>query len=754
MRISGFLKKVETRAGLSDLLREALLGASLTAFIFLLYAGADYLLDLPARSRLLITACLPLATFVALALDFTRKNRRRGLMWSAALVEQRTGTLNNQLITVAECEVTRRELPAYLRARIEDDLARRLALITPAQVISISPGRGASSLFLSAAAACSLAVILWPEALGREFRRVILLNQSDRPAVARKEADVPALPADDFIELRVTLTPPAYSRRDPILQVGDGNIVALAGTRADVHVRVAREPSAALLSVGGAGATEMMKDGERSYRASFTVGQDSNYQVSMAWPDGENRKWEEVYRIRALKDLLPEIHVTAPASDLLFDPGDRPALVSVAVAAKDDYGVALMKLKYIKATGEGDAAKFQGGEVPIDRMSEDAEGRTRGSARLDLAALGVTAGDSVVFHAEAFDRNNVSGPGVGYSENIVVQVKGREQLKISLDDLRPEDALKYLTSQRMILIKTERLHRMRGHLAAEEFLSRSQQIATEQRRFKESFSQFTEVESSDEIAEGSGAQSGSGDPTQPDAGERMKLKGGDVPEIPAGATEATREMASAIRAMWKAEGALGSAETARAIEYENEALVHLKAAQKGLRYSSRFVAGGKPVDLKRRYMGELDGIRSRVERVPRAQESAFDQRLRGALTAVHNAARELARAGNERAGGGQSIEQAAQDIERAARDLLGIKGELAGSLLEPALKLKLVGRMLGPSASIEEQQKAFGLTVQVASELSALLGRAESTGHAATPGNLTPAARAKAAAYFKLLADQ
>jgi hypothetical protein len=754
MRISGFLKKVETRAGRRDLLREALLGASLIGLIFLSYAGVDYLFDLPARSRLLITACLSLVTLGALAFHFMRKNRRRGLMWSAALVEQRTGTLNNQLITFAECEVTGREPPAYLLARIEDDLARRLALITPAHVVGISPGRGASFLFLSAVAACSLAVFLWPEALGGEFRRIILLNQSDRPAVSRKDGDVPALPADDFIELRVTLTPPAYSRRDPVFQVGDGNIVALAGTRADVHVRVSREPSAASLSVGGASPAEMIKDGEHSYRAAFTVGQESNYQVSMAWPDGENRKWEEVYRIRAVKDLPPEIHVTAPGSDLLFDPDDRPASVSVAVAAKDDYGIALMKLKYVKATGEGDAAKFQGGEVAIDRMSEDAEGRTRGSARLDLAALGVTAGDSVVFHAEVFDRNNISGPGVGYSENIVVQVKGREQLKISLDDLRPEDALKYLASQRMILIKTERLHRMRGRLAAEEFLSRSQQIATEQRRFKESFSQFTEIESSDEIAEDRGAQSGSGDPAQPGAGERMKLKGGDVPEIPAGGTEATREMVSAMRAMWKAEVALGSAETARAIEYENEALVHLKAAQKGLRYSSRFVAGGKPVDLKRRYMGALDGIRSRIERVPRAQESAFDQRLRGALTAVYNAARVLARAGNERPGGDQSAGQAAQNIDRAARDLLGIKGELAGSLLEPASKLKLVGRMLVASASIEEQQKAFGLTVQVASELSALLGRAESTGHAASPVNLTPAARAKAAAYFKLLADQ
>ncbi|HEX8090532.1 MAG TPA: hypothetical protein VF762_16855 [Blastocatellia bacterium] len=752
MQISSFLKEVETRAGLRDLLSAMLLGAALIGFIFLLYAGVDHLFSLSGKSRLVITACLALGTLGALAFDLSRKNRRRGLMWSATLVEQRTGTLNNQLITIAECEINRRELPAYLRARIEDDIARRLSPITAARVISLGPGRRASLLFLAAVATCSLAVFLWPDTLGGEFSRLILLNQSDNPTVARKEAGSPPLPADDIIELRVTLTPPAYLRRGPALQVGDGNIVALAGTRADVHIGTRLEPSAALVSVGGASPTEMMKEGKRSYSASFIVEQDSNYEISLAWPDGENRKWEEVYGIRAVRDLPPEAHITAPASDLLFDPEDRPASVSIAVAAKDDYGVSLMKLKYVKATGEGDAAKFQSGEMVIDRMPEDAEGLVRGAARLDLAALGVGAGDSVVFHAEVFDRNNVSGPGVGYSENIVVQVKGREQPKISLDDLRPDEALRYLTSQRMILIKTEKLHRLRGRLAGEEFLSRSRQIATEQKRFKESFNRFTEIESSGERAEDSGAQGGSDGPARPDAGER--LKGGDVPEIPAGGSDALREMVSAIRAMWEAEGALGSAETVRAIEYENEALVHLKAAQRGLRYSSRFAARGKPVDLKRRYLGELEGIRSQIERVPRAQESAFDQGLRGALAVVYDAARMLARTSKGQASADQSGGQGVQDIERVARDLLSIKGEFAGTLLEPASKLKLVGRMLRTSVSIEEQQKAFSLTVQVASELSALLGRAERTIPVPPPDNLTPGARAKAAAYFKLLAGQ
>jgi hypothetical protein len=753
MQVRSFLKKVEARAGLRDFLRAALLAAAFSSCVFLSYAAVDRLLSLSFKTRLVVTACLALATPGALAFALIRKNRKRGLMWAATQVEQRTGTLNNQLITIAEYEMSGRNLAPYLRARIEDDLTRRLGSMTAAEVVNLWPGRAASLLFLSSLGACLLAAALWPQVLRGEFGRLVLLNPSDMPGVAVARADEPALPVDDAIGLRLTLTPPAYARRSPTVQVGDGNIVALRGTRVDVHIKTHQELSAPLLSVGGATAFEMKKEGEHSYLASFDVDQDSNYGISLMGPDGVNRKWEEVYGIRATKDMPPEAHITSPVSDMLFTTRDRPASVSIAITASDDYGVASMKLKYIKTTGEGDAAKFQGGEIAINRLPENAEGQPRGAARLDLDRMGVSAGDSIVFHAEVVDRNNISGPGVGYSENIIVQVRGPEQLKISLDDLRPDEALKYLTSQRMILIKTEKLHRLRGKIAAQDFLSRSQQIATEQRRFKEGFNQFAEIESPGEHSEETAARESPDSPAQSDAGEQMKLRSGDAPEIPAGGAESLREMIAAIRAMWKAEGALGAAETDRAIEYENEALVHLKAAQRGLRHSPRVVTRARPVDLKRRYLGELDAIRSSIERVARKQESAFDQQLRRALSLVYDAARTLARLEKEQADANQETARAQQNIESAARGLLSIKGELAGSVLEPASRLKLIGRMLAAAESNEGQRKAFGLTVQVASEMSALLGRSERTGVALSPDNLTPAARAKAAAYFKLLAN-
>src|SRR5215210_5917265 len=106
MQIRSFLKKVEARAGLRDLLRATLLAATFATCAFLSYAAVDRLFSLPLKARLIITACLALATLSALALAWTRKHRKRGLVWAASHVEQRTGTLNNQLITIAEHETS------------------------------------------------------------------------------------------------------------------------------------------------------------------------------------------------------------------------------------------------------------------------------------------------------------------------------------------------------------------------------------------------------------------------------------------------------------------------------------------------------------------------------------------------------------------------------------------------------------------------------------------------------------------------
>jgi hypothetical protein len=746
MEIRSILKKIEARAVSRDFLKASLWMAALAGLFFILFGAADYRFSFSFKTRLAITASVFLLVIARLAFDLIRNSRNRGAMWAAALIEQRATTLDNQLFTIAECDMGKAGLPAYLRARIENDLSRKLESVTPARVINLHPGRAVLLLLSATLAVYALIFSLSPRVAHAEFRRLVLFDRSEAISMntePRASEPLAARISGVVEELRVELYPPAYTRRGPVVQTGEGNIVALHGTRAEVSIKTDREIDAALLSIGGATAIKMGREGESSYRASFVVNEDGNYKISLTGLAESGWKWEGVYSIRALKDNSPEVHITRPASDLLFTATNRPESLSIEIAAKDDYDIAQIKLKYIKTTGEGDASRFESGEVNVNRAAVNTEGQSRGAAQLDLASLKVAPGTSIVFHAEAIDRNNITGPGVGYSENIIVQVAGPEPLKISLDDMMPDEALKYLTSERMILIKTERLHKQRGKLSNEVFTSRSQEIALEQRRFRDSFNQFIEIEPAHDHTEDGNSESPPKDESELEP-ESAKLRDGSVPDVPVSASESLREMILAIRAMWRAEGALSATDTATAMEFEKEAIAHLKAAQKGARYFTRVAAKSKPVDLKRRYLGVLDGIRSRLERVARKQESAFDKQLRAALTSVYDAARLLAQS--------KSKDVARQKVDRAAEELLSIRGEGASLIVESASKLKLLVRMLDEPASTEAQD-AFGLLVQVASEMSAALGRDESTGTASASQSLPPAARSKAAAYFKLLAN-
>ncbi|HWP44110.1 MAG TPA: hypothetical protein VNO14_12780, partial [Blastocatellia bacterium] len=540
-------------------------------------------------------------------------------------------------------------------------------------------------------------------------------------------------------ELRLLLTPPAYTRRGASVQVDDGNIVALEGTRAEIVIKTGRAGSIAFLSLGGADDVPMSGDGLTGRKASFIVKEDSSYRVTVqAGPDTDS-KWEGLYSIKAIKDGPPDVHIIQPASDLLFSSEEIPSSLSIRIRAKDEFEVSSMKLRYIKATGEGDSSQFESGEIRL-RAVADAEGAWRGAASLNLEEIGLGPGVSVVLQAEATDNNTLTGPSTGFSESIIIQAAEPEKQKIEVDDLSPNELLRFQTSQRMILIKTERLHRQRGRLSSEEFLARSNEIAVEQRRFRESFNEFSDLEPAHEHEAGEGR-----------AGEEAEPEGHNaaLPEIPSGGSQSARSMIKAIRAMWRAEAELRVASTATAIEFEKEALLHLKAAQNGLRYFAQIASKAEPIDLKRRYKGRLDDIRNRVEILRPYSEHPSTRQLNSILSDLYESARSLA--GGETLTG--QLQAAGRKIEIASEELLQVRGVEVSTLVELSSKLKLLDRLL-KGGSIEERQRIIKLLADVCDQIASLLRESGPPGTVPHPPNLNPSSASKAAAYFKLLSTR
>jgi hypothetical protein len=639
-------------------------------------------------------------------------------------------------------------VPPYLRERLESSLARKLSSTSSNHILSLCPSRPVLALTGFVLLAHASLFILFPGPTLERYGRLVLINPDNTATAGESQPDFAkghAAQAGGGLveELRIILTPPAYTRREPSVQVGDGNILALAGTRADLIIKAGASDSTARLSMGGTGDARVLDREGNIFKASFVIRDESAYKVTVQANDDTGLKWEELYSIKSVKDSPPEVHIYRPASDLQFSPGQSPSHLPVRVRVRDEFGVNAVSLKYIKAIGEGDASRFESGEIRL-QASPAGEGVWQGAVDLDLDRISLEPGASVVIHAEATDNNNLTGPSTGFSESIIIQVAAPEKVRIEVDNLGPDEVLKFLTSQRMILNKTEKLHRLRRRIDNRELLARSQEIALEQRRYRESFNQFSGLEPAhDHEAESDEARS----EAEPE-GHNAAL-----PEIPEGGSEAVRSMVRAIRAMWRAEAELQLANTETAIEFEKEALLHIKDAQKGMRHVPLISASQKPIDLKRRYMGRLDEIQSRIEQIRPGLEDSASGQLFSILKTLYGSARSLA-------GPDSRIRAVSQELDRVSDDILQVRGGDTSSLVESASKLKLVRNILesqgkdseparGPQS--EEREKAVKLIADVCGQIGSILTGRGPAGTIPPTLYLNPTSASKGAAYFKLL---
>jgi hypothetical protein len=414
-------------------------------------------------------------------------------------------------------------------------------------------------------------------------------------------------------------------------------------------------------------------------------------------------------------------------------------------------------LKYIKSRGEGDAAKFTNGEASIGNIERASNREWRGTTALDLRRLDMQPGDTLVLWIEAHDRNP-SANNTGRSASVAIAIAAPELAKLNLSDLMPTEIGRFLLSQRQIIILTEKLHSERSRLAKDEFKRRSNSIAVEQREFKNSFNDYIEFEGAD----GEEASAGSvEEQVRAAEDERLAPHFHGIPEPPAGAPTSVREMTYAIRAMWDAEEALINADTALALKHEREALVRLKRAQSAVRYVPPIVAQSKPIDLKRRYAGELAEIRTRLERLARRGNARAESApVRAALSDAYAALNDLQETLNVSASVRQSAVGRARDrARRAADNLLSVRaGDHAATIAEAAGQFRVVEMELARvevGGSADEYaariSKPLALLAQASSNLFAI---AESSTRAVggDANNLLPTNDARAAEYFRRLA--
>jgi|GEM_PF-4485578 len=328
-----------------------------------------------------------------------------------------------------------------------------------------------------------------------------------------------------------------------------------------------------------------------------------------------------VLGLEAVPDGPPQVTLEAPETDRTVTAPPGPLVMRAT--AQDDVGVAHLAFRWTLARGRGEGMHFENGRLPGHFTLH---GRTaEASARLDVLAAGMKAGDTLVVWAEATDSNALDGPGQGRSDARLLRW---EEALVDVSAAAGGARLPPPVSQpseRELLARTEAL--VRSGATGARRRAQSAALADVQRRIREAFAFFLQQESR--------------------TGLQLDVDAAEVAE--SGDARGRRLLARAVSEMWTAEAELAVGSPASALAPERAAVKALEEAFGNVRLALRPLAPpDRPVDESRRLSGAQGDLHPRAGSVARtpASDTASVQQLtrRLLLSAEEGMTQQTARA--------------------------------------------------------------------------------------------------------------
>ena len=196
-----------------------------------------------------------------------------------------------------------------------------------------------------------------------------------------------------------------------------GDIIAPEGTQVRLQIAFNRPIQRSVLKFEDGTTIDLIPAGNVATGA-FTVAADGSYVVDAFDDEGRNIENPMEYMIRSIADTPPEIFVTMPGRDLKVMALEE---VSIAVTAKDDFGVSKLALNYNVAGDfeqEFDLLKAAGQDLPAS---------VDGKTVIYLEDLKVVPGDFIAYFFTAADNNGIGGPSEVISDIYFLEVVNTDE---------------------------------------------------------------------------------------------------------------------------------------------------------------------------------------------------------------------------------------------------------------------------------------------------------------------------------------
>jgi len=500
------------------------------------------------------------------------RRARRARARIAHEVERRAPQCLNLLVTAAEL-IGAPESGAPLARRTKPEIVRLVESRAAQLVARLDP----SSLFPLRHAALTLvvALALWASLAAGALARPLAV---DAPPRAAPIAAITAASAIDRIE--VLVTPPQYTGRAARTLVDPARLTVLAGAQIDLHV-YAGAASVELSTL--AASRDLVRRPDGSFATAIVATADGFLALEPRDAEGAPGA-RRLIGLVVTPDAPPLVRITEPGRDRFFPDADHT--IPLAFSAQDDFGLDSLRLTYTIVSGSGEIFEFTEGELPAPITRADQRSWSA-TANLSLADLGLALGDMVVYRAVASDQR----PGAVEvdSDSFVVEIVGKDAA-IAGGFALESDEERHALSQRMVIVKTERLLAQKASMPSEDYDYEARRLAAEQRAVRAEFIFMMGGEVQDEVEEAAHEHE--------IAAGRLELRG-------------RREMRRSVLYMSQAAAQLGNVDLEAALPLELTALEALQSALARSRYILRVLSARESIDLTRRLTGDAGVVRGR-----------------------------------------------------------------------------------------------------------------------------------------------
>lgn len=284
------------------------------------------------------------------------------------------------------------------------------------------------------------------------------------------------------VKLRLRYKYPAYTHLDPQVIEEDGNVSAVVGTTVQLEVEANKELAEAWLSLAADERLDLTLTGRRA-QGQMVVKKTGTYAIHLRDSMGNENQDPIQYRIEAVEDELPIVHIAFPGQDVdLGEEMKQP----LSLVAQDDFGLSRAVLIQQKIRED---EQFPEKQLALP-LSKPETPRAEIDYLWDLTSLNLIPEDLVIYHVEVWDNDGISGPKKGESKTFTVRFPSIHEI---LAEVQQEQTMQVVDLEEILEEERalkEKLDQIRRELENEE------QVSWEQKKDVE-----TALERQQEIAQ-------------------------------------------------------------------------------------------------------------------------------------------------------------------------------------------------------------------------------------------------------------